>query len=104
MEHDKNETNFHVLYSNNNNNNNNYNNRFKTILFSFRLAGHPLMVKSVSGINRVYNVVAAVCFYSTLVCLSMDAFVHRHQLVQLMKKVRVLIGLILIAWTHFSFR
>jgi hypothetical protein len=62
------------------------------------------MTKSLSRINRIYNVATAVCFYSTVVCLSMDAFVHRRQLVQLMKKVRILIGLIFIAWTHFSFR
>jgi hypothetical protein len=90
--------------SRNNNEKKNYNDRFKTLLFSFRIGGQPFMMNSTSRFTRVYSVFAAVCFYSTVVCLSMDAFVHRRQLVQLMKKVRVLIGLVFIAWTHFSFR
>jgi hypothetical protein len=104
MENTKHATNYHVSHRNNKNKNKNYNDRFKTLLFSFRLGGHPLMMKSVSRINRVHNVVTAVCFYSTIGCLAMDAFVHRHQLVQLMKKVRLFVGMIFITWTHFSFR
>jgi hypothetical protein len=84
--------------------NNTHPSRFKTHLFIFRLGGLPIMMKSTSTINTVYNVVLAVCFYVTAVCLFMDTFVHRRQLVYAMKKLRMGSGLIITAWMHISFR
>jgi hypothetical protein len=62
------------------------------------------MMKSTSRINTLYNVLIAVCFYSAVVRLFMDTFVHRRQLMYAMKKVRLLIGFILMAWMHISLR
>jgi hypothetical protein len=84
--------------------NNTHQSRFKKLLFVLRLGGLPLMMKSTSRINTIYNVLIAVCFYSTALCLFMDTFVHRCQLVYAMKKLRVFIGYVLIAWMHISFR
>lgn len=78
--------------------------RFKTILSLFRLGGIPLNKKSVSVVNTVYNATIIVCFYITTLCLYMDSYVHRAQLVQAMKKIRILVGMQLITWTHFSLR
>jgi hypothetical protein len=78
--------------------------RFKTILFTFRLIGLPIKLKSVSRINTVYNATIVVCFYITAVSLYMDTFVHRHQLEYAMKKLRLFISVILAAWMHLSFR
>lgn len=84
--------------------NNLYESRFKILLFIFRLGGLPLKLKSVSRINTVYNVTMIVCFYVTAVSLFMDTFVHRHHLETAMKKLRALIGFLLLTWMHLSLR
>jgi len=81
-----------------------YEGRFKTILSLLRLGGLSLTMKSVSKMNTVYNTTIVVCFYTTIICLFMDSYVHRHQLVQVMKKIRILVGMQLITWIHFSLR
>jgi hypothetical protein len=78
--------------------------RFKTLLFLFRLGGLALNMKSVSAIRRVYSAFIMVCFYVTSLCLFMDSYVHRHELVQAMKKIRILMGMQLVTWIHFSLR
>jgi hypothetical protein len=78
--------------------------RFKILLFLFRLGGFPLKMQSTSRIQTVYNVVFTVCFYFTAVCMCMDTYVHRSDLVYAMKKLRIFIGMILAAWIHISFR
>ena len=78
--------------------------RFKTLLFIFRMGGLPLKLQSVSKINAVYNATIWVCFYITALCLFMDTFVHRHNLEYAMKKLRALIGFIVLTWMHLSFR
>jgi len=84
--------------------NNLYENRFKILLFIFRLGGLPIRLKSVSKINTVYNSTIIVCFYFTFVSLFMDTFVHKGQMVYAMKKVRQFIGLSITAWMHLCFR
>jgi hypothetical protein len=78
--------------------------RFKTILSLLRLGGIALNMKSVSRVRIAYNVFIKVCFYITSLCLWMDSFVHRNQLVEAMKKIRILVGLQLVTWIHFSLR
>ena len=78
--------------------------RFKTLLFIFRMGGHPLKLDSVTRINAVYNATILMCFCITTVCLFMDTFVHRDNLEYAMKKLRSLIGFVLVAWMHLSFR
>ena len=84
--------------------NNLHESRFKILLFIFRLGGLPIKLKSVSRINTVYSTTTIVCFYITAVCMLMDTFVHRHNLEYAMKKLRALIGFIILAWMHLSFR
>jgi hypothetical protein len=83
---------------------NKYYYRFNTILSLLRLGGIPLTKKSTTKVTMVYNVTIIVCFYITNVCLCMDAFVHRRELVECMKKIRLVIPLQLVMWTHFSLR
>jgi hypothetical protein len=78
--------------------------RFKVLLFNFRLGGIPLNMKSVSRLNAVYNVTVIMCFYITNICVCVDTFVHRHQLKLAMQKFRILLGLQMTMWTHFSAR
>jgi hypothetical protein len=78
--------------------------RFKTLLFLLRIAGIQLKMKSVPKVNVGCNMVLISCFYVTTVCLHMDSFVNRHDLVKLMKKIRILIATYLLMWIHFSLR
>jgi hypothetical protein len=78
--------------------------RFKTLLFVLRLGGIPLNMKSVSAVNTVYSATIIACYYSTMLCLYMDTFAHRHHLVQAMKKLRVIMGMQGCVWMHFSLR
>jgi len=84
--------------------NNLHESRFKILLFIFRLSGLPVKLKSVSRIIAVYSAIIIVCYYITTVSIFMDTFVHRHNLEDAMKKLRVLIGFLLLTWMHLSFR
>jgi hypothetical protein len=79
-------------------------NRFKTLLYFLRLGGIPLQIKSLSKVNRLYKTVCVVCYYSSFTCAFMDTFVHRYDLTEAMKKVRVFFAMSLVAWMHFSLR
>jgi hypothetical protein len=78
--------------------------RFKVLLFLFRIGGFPIKVKSVSRLNAAYNVILTVCFYITIFGVSVDAFVHRHNLTLAMKKLRAVIYVFAITWLHCSVR
>ena len=99
MEHSKYEEKIHTSY-----NSGLTESRFKVLLFIFRLGGIPLNVKSVSRLNAVYNTTVIVCFYITNICVCVDTFVHRHQSKLAMQKFRILLGLQMTMWTHFSAR
>jgi hypothetical protein len=78
--------------------------RFKILLFLIRFAGIPVNVKSVSIVNAIYNVIVTVCCYTIAVFLHMDTFVRRHQLEDVMKKIRALFVIYSIMWAHISLR
>jgi hypothetical protein len=77
---------------------------YMTILYILRLEGISLNVKSLSKCNTLYNVVCVVCAYITLFCVIMDIFVLRHDLVQVLKKLPVILGISLVVWVHFCLR
>jgi len=79
-------------------------NRFKVLLFLYRMGGIPLNMKSVSRLNAVYNFSLIVCFYITYICVGVDTLVHRHQLKLAMQKLRIFLGMLMIMWLHFSVR
>ena len=79
-------------------------NRFKVILFLYRLGGIPLNMKSVSKLNAVYAFSIIVCFYITYFCVGVDTWVHRHQLKLAMQKLRNSLGMLMVMWLHFSAR
>jgi hypothetical protein len=78
--------------------------RFKTILFLLRTVVIQLNMKSVPKIKVVCNIVLISCFYVTFVCMHMDSFVNRHDLVNVMRKISMLIETYLLMWIHFSLR
>jgi len=59
---------------------------------------------SVSRLYAVYNATVIICFYVTNICVCVDTFVNRHQLKLAIQKFRVLLGLQMTMWTHFSAR
>jgi uncharacterized protein (DUF2225 family) len=79
-------------------------NRFKALLSSLLLGGITLNIKSKSAVNTLYNTVSVMCYYGTFMCAFMDTFVHRHDLMQAMKKIRVLSAMLLVGWMQFSLR
>jgi hypothetical protein len=84
--------------------NNLHHSRFMTILSILQLGGISLYDKSQSKLNILYNVLCVVCAYITLSCAIMDTYVHRHDLVLAMKKMRVILAMSLSIWIHFSIR
>ena len=99
MEHRKYEARSHTSH-----NNSHIENRFKVLLFLYRLGGIPLYMKSVSRLHAVYNVSLIVCFYITYICVGVDTLVHRHQLTLAMQKLRIYLGMLMVTWLHFSIR
>ena len=99
MEHSKYEVKTHTSY-----NNKCIESRFKVLLFLYRLGGFPLNMKSVSRLYAVYMVSLIVCFYVTYFFVCVDTFIHRHQLSLAMKNLRVVLGMLLFTWSHFSVR
>jgi hypothetical protein len=83
---------------------NKFESRFKTLLRLLRLGGISINTKSITVLNSMYNTTISVCFYMTTMCHFMDTFVHRHQLAEAMKKIRVLVALQLCMWIHLSIR
>jgi hypothetical protein len=81
-----------------------YESRFKTLLRLLRLGGIYINMKSIPILNSVYNITINVCYYTTVSCHCMDTFVHRHQLVEVMKKIRVLVAMQMCMWLHLSIR
>jgi hypothetical protein len=61
-------------------------------------------IKSPSKDKTIYNKICVVCVYITLLCVIMDTFVHRQDLVEAMKKLRIVLAMLLVAWIYFSLR
>jgi hypothetical protein len=68
------------------------------------MAGIPINNTSLTKVYTLYHTVSVLCYYSTCVCALMDTYVHRHDLMQAMKKTRVAIVMFLSAWMHLSLR
>jgi hypothetical protein len=99
MEYSKHEEKAHTSYSNSI-----IENRFKVLLFLYRMGGIPLNKKSVSRLNAVYNVSIIVCFYITTICVGVDTIIHRQQLSLAMQRFRIYLGMLMGKWLHFSVR
>ncbi|KDR19175.1 hypothetical protein L798_06229 [Zootermopsis nevadensis] len=76
--------------------------RFKILLLLLRTTGIRLNVKSKSAVHIIYSVILAVFIHVSILSLYVDTFVQRHQLVELMKKLRLLIATQIVTWMHFS--
>jgi hypothetical protein len=78
--------------------------RFKTTLSLMRLGGMSLNITSLSNVYKLYYTVGVVCYYTTLICIFMDVYVHRYDLVQCMKKTPVLLAFSFCEWLKQSLR
>jgi len=78
--------------------------RFKILLYFLRLGGITLQIKSLSKLNSLYKTVCVVCYYGSFMCGFMDTFVHRQDLTEAVKKLRINFAMLLVAWMHFSLR
>lgn len=99
MEYIQNKSNTEMSYNNELNQS-----RFKTLLYFLRLGGIPLQIKSLSKLSSLYKAVCVVCYYSSFMCGFMDTFVHRHDLNEAVKKLRINFAMLLVTWMHFSLR
>jgi hypothetical protein len=79
-------------------------NRFKTTLSLLRLGGISLNITSLSNVYKFYYTVGVVCYYTTLICISMDVYVHRYDLVQCMKKTPILVAFSLCEYLNLGLR
>jgi hypothetical protein len=79
-------------------------NRFHKLLFTLRFAGIPLNIQSGSTIRRAYNMIIVVSFYLTFCSALMDFLVSTHNLKELMKSTRVLLGIAVVMWQHIFLR
>jgi len=77
---------------------------FKVPLFLMRLGGVPVGMRNVSKLNTLYNVILAVCFYSTYLSVIIDSAVKRDDIVESMKNVRMIFGMAVVAWMHLYIR
>jgi hypothetical protein len=77
---------------------------FKVPLFLVRLGGVPVGMRNVSKLNSLYNVLLAVCYYSTFLSVVIDFIIKKDDMVESMKNVRMIVGMVVVAWTHLYLR
>jgi hypothetical protein len=78
--------------------------RFRKVLFTLRLTGIPLNMRSVSTIRTIYNGIMAVCFFIAYSACVMNLIFNSNNLKDAMKTVRLLFGLQLDVWIYVFFR
>jgi len=78
--------------------------RFASIIFLFRLAGIPVKVKKISTIYAVYTITMIICYFSTLIGMFADVYVHREDLGRVMTTMRVLISFTNFTWIFSNCR
>lgn len=76
--------------------------RFKTTLSILHLAGIPRNVTS--NVYTFCYTVGAVCLYTTFICVLMDTYVHRNDLMQNMEIIRFVFAFLLCVWIQLSLR
>jgi hypothetical protein len=78
--------------------------RFGTLLFMLRMGGIAINMRPQARAHVVYNVYAVSSFYITFCSVFMDYLHKKDNLEESMKNVRILFGMALVSWIHFSFR
>ena len=78
--------------------------RFELIIFFFRLAGIPLYMKKISTIYAIYMSTMILCACTTFLGMLVDIFVHRDDLVHVMKNVRMFISTTNVVWMYLYCR
>jgi len=78
--------------------------RFSWIIFFLRLGGIPFKMKKMYTLYTIYMITVIICTYSTFVSMFVDVYIHRDDLGHVMTNLRILIGMISLAWIYFSCR
>jgi hypothetical protein len=77
---------------------------FGVSIFLVRLGGVPVNMQKVSKLNRIYNEILMVCYYSTYLSIIMDFVVKTDDIQESMKNVRMIFGMAVVAWLHLYLR
>jgi len=72
--------------------------RFSSMIFFFRMAGIPLMMKNISTLYAVYMITVIICSFSAFIGMFVDVYLHRGELGRAMTTVRVLLPATNIMW------
>jgi hypothetical protein len=94
----------HRNKKNNASHNNLSESRFKMLLLLLRTAGIQINMKSVSRANIAYKVILLLCFHISVFSLYMETYVHRHQLPEFTRQMRLLMANQIITWILISLR
>jgi hypothetical protein len=78
--------------------------RFGSMIFNLRMAGIPFKMKKISTIYAIYMVTVIVCSYSTLIGMSVDVYIQREDLGQVMTTMRGLISFTNVMWVFSNCR
>jgi len=77
---------------------------FRIPLFVLRLGGIPIKLQSVSIANRAYDEVLTLCFYITIVAVTMDFEYIVDDIQKSMKNVRLMSAGVVDVWLHLYLR
>jgi hypothetical protein len=78
--------------------------RFSSIIFLFRFAGIQFKMKNMSKIYAIYKITVNFCVCCTVLGMFVDVYLHRDDLGHVMTNIRILFGMMNVAWTYFSCR
>ena len=77
---------------------------FRIPLLLLRFGGIPIKLQSVSTINRVYCEMLTLCYYITFVSIIMDFAIKNEDIHESMKNIRMIFGMVVVAWMHLYLR
>jgi len=77
---------------------------FRIPLLVLRLGGIPIKLQSVSVVHRIYNEVLTLCFYITVVAVTMDCEYTVDDIRESMKNIRLISAGVVDVWLHLYLR
>jgi len=78
--------------------------RFSRIIFFLRLAGIPFKMKKMPTLYKIYMITVNICTYSSIIGMFIDMYIHRNDLVRVMKNLRILAAVTSLVWIYFVCR
>jgi hypothetical protein len=72
--------------------------RFKSVIFLFRMGGIPYKMKKIPTIYAIYMVTVSISISTTYLGMVVDVYIHREDLGTIMAAIRVLIAFTNVMW------